>query len=223
MQLSFLKSSKYLAACLAAVVTAGSGIQVWAADSLPPPSPAPDFRHAHSSSSLSAAQIDDLLRQGLAHEARGDTQQAERIFHHVLSLDPNNANAYYNLGVLDEKQRNLQGALYNYQRAARLNPNEVEFQQATVSVQSMLAPVLTVHNGPPPALVPTSETRQANAITALPPTSCEKPAPSKRSRVTRAVLGAAFAVGVSAAIGAASGRGMGGLHCPMCRIMRGGF
>src|ERR1700733_2101930 len=50
--------------------------------------------------------------------SQGHMAEAEQAFKRVLTIDYRSADAYYNLGVIDESRGDFQGALGNYQRAA---------------------------------------------------------------------------------------------------------
>ena len=65
----------------------------------------------------------ELFRQGnAAREARNFSASAQ-IFRTIISLEPNNAGAYTNLGLALHSQGNLAEAINNYRTAIRLDPN----------------------------------------------------------------------------------------------------
>ncbi len=41
-----------------------------------------------------------LLQQAIAHHQAGRLQQAEKIYQHIIEVEPENANAYHFLGVI---------------------------------------------------------------------------------------------------------------------------
>ncbi len=48
-----------------------------------------------------------LLQQAIAHHQAGRLQQAEKIYQHIIEVEPENANAYHFLGVLPIKQEKM--------------------------------------------------------------------------------------------------------------------
>jgi superkiller protein 3 len=76
-----------------------------------------------SSGTLSPRQ---LLNAGLAAQGRSDLTTAQSDYHQILSEDPSNTQglnkyAYYNLGVIDQQQRNTASASTNYHKAIQLD------------------------------------------------------------------------------------------------------
>jgi len=65
----------------------------------------------------------ELYRQGNAAREARNFSAAEQIFRTIISLEPNNANAYIALGVALYDQGNLAEAITNYRTAIRLDPN----------------------------------------------------------------------------------------------------
>jgi tetratricopeptide (TPR) repeat protein len=80
----------------------------------------------------------NLLRQGLKLHAQGQTSQAERLFRRVLTIDPRNADAFFNLGSIAESRQDLISALTNYRAALNLKPSEHDFQTAVAAVEKEL-------------------------------------------------------------------------------------
>ncbi len=63
---------------------------------------------------------------GVAFFQRGFLEQAARSFQQVVAADPENADAYYNLGTLYLRRSSLQEAKQNLEQAVRLRPNYPE-------------------------------------------------------------------------------------------------
>jgi tetratricopeptide (TPR) repeat protein len=80
----------------------------------------------------------NFLRQGLKLHAQGQTGQAERLFRRVLTIDPRNADAFFNLGSIAEARDDLISALTNYRAALNLKPSEHDFQTAVTAVEKEL-------------------------------------------------------------------------------------
>ncbi len=111
------------------------------------PSPAPSPYPASSAAgdySLDRAdngnsdQVKSLMRQALSAHNNGDRNSAQKLFRQVLSIDPHNADANFNLGAMAEDSGDLNGALYYYQTASRLSPGDSDLADAVKSVQSKM-------------------------------------------------------------------------------------
>lgn len=72
-------------------------------------------RHAESWNSLGSVYI----------ERHGDLRQAEECFRHALEINPNDALAHHNMGVLAQIRGDLDGALAKFRLAQRLEPAAV--------------------------------------------------------------------------------------------------
>lgn len=68
----------------------------------------------------------------------GKVPQAEAAFRKILAGDPNNGDAYYNLGVIAEGKGDLNAALSNYRSALNINPQDTDLQSAVAAVQGKL-------------------------------------------------------------------------------------
>ena len=68
-------------------------------------------------------KVEQLLQQGYDAVNARRVEEAESIFRQVIKIDPNNAEAYYNLGIALGQQRKLEEAVANFQQAIKLNPN----------------------------------------------------------------------------------------------------
>lgn len=116
--------------------------------------PAPSYRQSEASNSNNGddttsggtAGSDDsaadrtkaLLRQALERHNQGDLAGAERLFKQVLSVDPQNSDANFNLGAMAEDHGDLQLALRYYQAAARVSPSDNDIRDAIASVQDKM-------------------------------------------------------------------------------------
>jgi tetratricopeptide (TPR) repeat protein len=92
---------------------------------------------ALSSASPSPAQL--LLKQGMAAHRAGNHQVAEDKFKQVLSMEPRNADAFFNLGALAETRGDLIGALTHYRAALGINPLDRQLQEAVRSIEDQVA------------------------------------------------------------------------------------
>lgn len=81
----------------------------------------------------------DLLQNAMDKYSSGDIVSAEKLFKRVLTIDKNNADAYFNLGVLYEGKGDLQLALDNYTRAQALNPSDSELRDTVASLRNKVA------------------------------------------------------------------------------------
>jgi Flp pilus assembly protein TadD len=80
----------------------------------------------------------ELLRQAVGQYGQGNTPEAERLFRRVLSLDPGNGDANFNLGAILESRGDLDGALKHYRAALAAYPDDPEVKQAVASTQQQL-------------------------------------------------------------------------------------
>lgn len=80
-----------------------------------------------------------LLQTAMEKYSSGDVAGAEKLFKRVLLVDKNNADAYFNLGVLYEGKGDLQAALDNYTRAQSLNPSDPELRDTVASLRNKVA------------------------------------------------------------------------------------
>ena len=73
---------------------------------------------------LAAGQtIEQLVQQGNEAQAAGNFSEAEAIWRRVLQDNPNNADAYYNLGRALSNQGKLEEAIAAYRQALKIYPN----------------------------------------------------------------------------------------------------
>lgn len=195
----------------------------------------------------------ELLREGLRLHSKGQDQEAENTFRQVLSVDPRNADAFYNLGSLAESRHDLIMALTNYRAALTFNPTDKDYMQAVAQIErelsttgaanqqttvghftapefaaggaqadgSTVAPfhlsstqndVLMNASGGNLGSFPVTQNQSAPSLSVS-----QKNPPSLAVRNNRGPFGVVMGVGVRYALGAS------GLHCPICRIMGGGF
>ena len=76
-----------------------------------------------TSAPVFSQNVEQLYQQGNAAQDKGDFSEAESIFRQVIKIDPNDAKAYYNLGIALSKQGKLKEAIEKYQRSLDLDPN----------------------------------------------------------------------------------------------------
>lgn len=73
---------------------------------------------------LSPSQtIDELFQQGETAQKADQYPKAEKIWHRIIQQNPNNAEAYHNLGVTLKAQGKLKEAIAVYEKAIEINPN----------------------------------------------------------------------------------------------------
>jgi tetratricopeptide (TPR) repeat protein len=70
-------------------------------------------------------KIQQLLDEALTHESQGRLHEAALACEGVLVLDPANTSAHSLLGLIYEKQGDLQKALAEYEKVVALNPDSV--------------------------------------------------------------------------------------------------
>jgi arylsulfatase A-like enzyme/tetratricopeptide (TPR) repeat protein len=70
-----------------------------------------------------APDIDALNALGIAYARGGRADDARRVFERIVSIDPQNAIAFENLGALDLARDKLADAAAHFERAAHIDPN----------------------------------------------------------------------------------------------------
>ena len=68
----------------------------------------------------------ELINQGISLSVLGYYREAEECYRQALKLEPNDARAYYNLGITYRDQNNLDAAINEYVKALAINPNYLE-------------------------------------------------------------------------------------------------
>jgi len=84
------------------------------------------------------AEVTAVLKYGARKHAEGNFDEAEAAFRHVLSRDPSNVDAFYDLGALAERKGDLIGALSSYRAALALKPHDKEIADAVNSIEKTL-------------------------------------------------------------------------------------
>jgi Flp pilus assembly protein TadD len=80
----------------------------------------------------------EVFDQAVREYAAGHMPQAEKLFEKVLSIEPSNADAHFNLGAIKEWGNNWTAALSHYQAALQLKPGDREIQEAVNAVRYKL-------------------------------------------------------------------------------------
>ena len=80
-----------------------------------------DADAASSGASASASAGAALLRTGLEQLNAGDSQAAEVTFRNVLTVDPANLYAHYNLGLIAQNRNDTQQAIESYDAALAID------------------------------------------------------------------------------------------------------
>ncbi len=76
--------------------------------------------------------------QGLSSNEQGHTAQAEASFTQAISLNPNYSEAWAQLGYMAQQQGTLQKAAQAFSEACRIEPQNVQYQQAYQEVTKKL-------------------------------------------------------------------------------------
>jgi len=85
--------------------------------------------HAQAVLKHNARSVEALMILGQCHSLRDEHTQAQHYFEQVIALDPNNAGAYYNLGVVRRHRGDNAGsraAFAKYRRLAGLRPDPAD-------------------------------------------------------------------------------------------------
>ncbi|MBZ0186693.1 MAG: tetratricopeptide repeat protein, partial [Candidatus Obscuribacterales bacterium] len=83
-------------------------------------------------------QASFLLEQAMSDYSRGNSEAAMKGFKNVLKQDPDNVDAYFNLGVIAESKGNKIEALRYYENASRLSPVDSELSTTVKALRSDL-------------------------------------------------------------------------------------
>lgn len=79
-----------------------------------------------------------ILVRAVEKYSAGNVAEAAVLFQKVLAVDPNNSDAHYNMGAIDEQQGRLTEALAHYQVASRANPSDKDYSEAVRSLSQKL-------------------------------------------------------------------------------------
>ena len=71
--------------------------------------------------------VSNTLNQGISAQNNGQFQEAARLYRIVLSSEPNNSDAYYNLGIISLVYSKIDEALINFKNAITNNPKIEQF------------------------------------------------------------------------------------------------
>jgi tetratricopeptide (TPR) repeat protein len=80
----------------------------------------------------------ELFDQAVDRYSAGKLPEAEKLFEKVLSLQPDNADAHYNLGAIKEWRKDYESALHHYRAALAIKPHDREISEAVRSLQIKL-------------------------------------------------------------------------------------
>ncbi len=230
-------------------------------DSMPPS--APSIASTMNKPGFNS-QARQLLREGLRQYANSQYSDAEDSFRRVLTVDPRNADAFYNLGSLAEHNHDYVIALTNYRAALNFNSKDKDYIAAVTAMEHQLsaskpssaastnatrtatlghfqvpvdaatssAPLtdrspVDVSTGPPFQLSGTQNDVLINTTqfnnNYTPTMNVNQRPPPPTMGVAQQVpkkgggFGKVMNVGMRAALYSS------GLHCPICRMMGGGF
>lgn len=80
-------------------------------------------------------EISGLLAEGVELYRQKRGMQAQEKFEQVLRLDPQNAQAHFNLGIIEETMGNYVEALGSYKQAAQKEPGNKEYVEAVTAIE----------------------------------------------------------------------------------------
>lgn len=83
-------------------------------------------------------EVRGMLTFGAGLHREGKLNEAEDTFRKVLVRDPQNADAFYNLGALAEGRGDIITALGHYRAAQALNPGDGQIKEAVLSMENSL-------------------------------------------------------------------------------------
>lgn len=97
-----------------------------------------DDSHPTSAAETPSAQPlseQDTMKEGMKLTQEHNWDEAARLFQEVIGKDPNNVNAYYDLGAIAENKGDFKDAINWYEAAHGLSPNDRSIKDAIASVQ----------------------------------------------------------------------------------------
>lgn len=100
---------------------------------------------------VSDPESDRLLRLGALKHREGQLSEAEDNFRQVLGRDPQNVDAFFNLGALAEGRGDLITALGHYRAAHALSPRDAQIGEAVQSLEGQLKRNPSLSVAPPVA------------------------------------------------------------------------
>lgn len=103
-----------------------------------PPPAAPCCQSQPIQPTNAGVGLAEILRYGTRKHAQGDLAEAEAAFKHVLSRDPQNVDAFFDLGALAEQKGDLFTALSDYRAALALHPGDAQIKEAVASVEAAI-------------------------------------------------------------------------------------
>lgn len=80
-------------------------------------------------------EISRLLADGVGFWRNKRSQEAIEKFEQVVRLDPNNAQAHFSMGIIEESQGNFVEALASYKKASQARPDNAEYREAMVAAE----------------------------------------------------------------------------------------
>jgi tetratricopeptide (TPR) repeat protein len=80
-------------------------------------------------------EISRLLAEGVGFWRNRRSQEAIEKFEQVVRLDPNNAQAHFSMGIIEESQGNFVEALASYKKASQARPNNTEYRDAMLAAE----------------------------------------------------------------------------------------
>ena len=134
----------------------------------------PEFESAKTE-----AKLADLYVQGAKHHQNAEWDEAATIFEEIYAQSPNYPyvdeilySTYYNIGLFDVHQNELESALIAYQRAADILPSAPEAPQKVDEVYLLLHPPTPT---PTPTPLPTATPYPTSTPKPVPPTATPVP------------------------------------------------
>lgn len=80
-------------------------------------------------------EIRTLMKDAIKLSKRKEFDGAADKFNQVIRLDPQNAEAFFSLGVIFESKGQLDQALTSYNQAADINPDRLDYKEAITALQ----------------------------------------------------------------------------------------
>ena len=78
------------------------------------------------------------FQEGMACIGSGDYKKAEEIFQRVISYEPQNYTAWFNLGIVQYRESNLEKALHSWERTLEIRPDFIKARENLAALKKIM-------------------------------------------------------------------------------------
>lgn len=88
-----------------------------------------------------------LITEANIYFKKGDKEQFKNLLIEAININPNDANLYYNVGVMNMDQKNIEEAIFNFKKAIELKPDFAEaYQNVGTAIIDKALPIVEEMN-----------------------------------------------------------------------------